>query len=149
MGEEFVGEKYMGEKPVGENLWMLLVILRFSVVSRFLAKVSVTCSWLEYLLAFVWDVAGAAICQTLDFSHTHNSLSHTATLTHTTLSHTHTLCVAGVVPMALGCLCWRAWVPLLFVWQAWHLVHSVWQAWHLVTSTSLCVAGVAIQIPKL
>ena len=87
-GEEFVGEKYMGEKPVGENLWMLLVILRFSVVSRFLAKVSVTCSWLEYLLAFVWDVAGAAICQTLDFSHTRQlSLTHSNSHTHNALSH--------------------------------------------------------------
>ena len=72
----------------------------------------------------------------LSLSHTQLSLSHTQlSLTHTTLSHTqqlshtqrsltHTLCVAGVVPMALGCLCWRAWVTLLFVWQAWHLEAS-------------------------
>ena len=62
-------------------------------------------------------------------SHTHITCSHTK-LTHTQLIHTHTqlygiwphghaFCVAGVALMALGWLCWRAWVPLrLFVWQA-------------------------------
>ena len=80
-------------------------------------------------------------------SHTHNSLSHTATLTHTTLSHTHTLCSRrGTYGTGLPLLARLGHVAVCVAGVAFGSVdvHSVWQAWHLVTSTSLCVAGVAL-----
>ena len=196
----------MGEKWV-KSLWVKSLwvktcgcYLSFFVflLSRFVAKVSVSCSWLEYLLAFVWDVAGAAIYQTLDFfpcnifcvrsalpsvafrrnplththiqlhtqttyshttySHTHTTLSHTQlsithsnshTHTHNALphTHTHTLCSRrGTYGTGLPLLVRLGPVAVCVAGVAFGSVdvHSVWQAWHLVTSTSLCLAGVAL-----
>ena len=75
----------------------------------------------------LWHKPSFTFTLSLSYTIFHTQLCHTPSLTHTMFHtpcftfthylcdiHLRSVCVAGVVPMALGWLWWRA-------WQAWHL----------------------------